>query len=109
MRNRRFVKPRAEGEEQGQEDQEEQDENKVSGVSAHTKVQAEQTQAVLQSKPVRGSIPRKAVRPSQEGRPRLGAGGAEGAEAVHMGAGGHREEPRIEKTDSESEEETEIT
>ena len=49
MRNRKFVKPRAEGEEQGQEDHdhEEQDENKVSDVSA--KVQAEQTQAVLQS------------------------------------------------------------
>ena len=39
--------------------------------------------AVLQSETVRGSVPRKAVRASQEGRPRLGAGGAEGAEAVH--------------------------
>ena len=82
MRNRRFVKPRGEDEEQGQKD-EEQDENKGSGVSAHAKVQAEQTQVVLRSEPVRGSVPRKAVRLSQEGRPGLGAGGAGGAEAVH--------------------------
>ena len=84
MRNRRFVKPRGEEEEQGQKDEEEQDENKeISDVSAHAKVQPEQTQVVLRSEPVQGSVPRKAVRLSHEGRPGLGAGGAGGAEAVH--------------------------
>ena len=106
LRNRRFVKPRAENEEKGQEDHdhEEQDENDGSDVSAT--VQAEKLRmkrhqpgnkvfnvsATAQAEKLcakRHQSEHERVRTeqadsaSQESRLRLGAGGAGGEEAAH--------------------------